>query len=386
MQIKNLKAENYKQLISLLNAVFEKKNGVYTNFERDLPKMCVCDDEHMANHLGIFDGDKLVAVLGVYLIPTVIAGEELLFATVGNIAVHPDYEGKGYMSILLDKAMQVLKEKKVDVSRLGGLRQRYNRYGYEYSGGIYNFTLTSYNNKKHLNNYHEDITFTEILKSDIENLKFCNSLYTQGEIHALRSEENNCFDVYSSMVAWQNIPYLATSSNGEKLGYIVVNKKGNAVAEVFGLNDKTTIKILANWQQKTGEDLIVKIPPYKTELVRIFNEFAEYSSLAPVCHFKVLNFQKLISALLNLKCKTTALPNGEVTVNIEDYGTLKISVNSNKGTCEFTNNSPDITVNNLQAVRLFFGTYPAYNTINSQNAFVNAVFPLPLSWNLQDRV
>ena len=386
MQVVTLKAENYKQLISLLNAVFEKKNGVNTNFERDLPKMCVCDNEHMANHLGIFDGDKLVAVLGVYLIPTVIAGEELLFATVGNIAVDPSYEGKGYMTILLDKAMEVLKEKKVDVSRLGGLRQRYNRYGYEYSGGIYNFTLTSYNNKKHLNNYHEDITFTEILKSDIENLKFCNSLYTQGEIHALRSEENNCFDVYSSMVAWQNIPYLATDKNGNKLGYIVANKNGNAIAEVFGVNDRETIKILSNWQLKTAQDLTFKIPPYKTELLKVFMNVCEYVNLSPVCHFKVLNYQKLISALLKLKCKMTAIKNGEFTVNIENYGTLKIKIENGNGTCEFTNATPDITVNNLQAVRLFFGAYPAYSTINSQNHFINAVLPLPLSWNLQDRV
>ena len=112
----------------------------------------------------------------------------------------------------------------------------------------------------------------------------------------------------------------------------------------------------------------------------------EYVNLSPVCHFKVLNYQKLIGALLKLKCKTQVLPNGEVTINIEDYGTLKISVNDNKGTCEFTNETPDITVNNLQAVRLFFGTYPAYSTINTQNTFANALFPLPLSWNLQDRV
>ena len=386
MQVVNLKAENYDSLISLLNEVFTKKNGAKQDFERDLPKMCVKDDKHMGSHLGIFDDDKLVAVLGVYLIPTVILGEELLFSTVGNIAVHPDYEGKGYMSILLDKAMQVLKEKGVDASRLGGLRQRYNRYGYESSGSIYNFTLTGYNTQKAFKNYLSDITFTEILKTDTENLKFCNSLYLKGEIHTLRSEDDNCYDVYTSMVAWQNIPYLATTSNGEKLGYIVVNKKGNAVAEVFGTNDETTIKILANWQQKTGEDLLVKIPPYKTQLVRIFNEFAEYSSLAPVCHFKVLNYQKLISALLKLKCKMTAIKNGEFTVNIENYGTLKIKIENGNGTCEFTNNKPNLTINNLEATKLFFGAYPTYSTINCQNDFINAILPLPLSWNLQDRV
>ena len=158
IKIVKLKAEHYTQLICLLNSVFERKNGVPTDFERDLPKMCVRDDFHMSNHLGIFDNDKLVAVLGVYLIPTVIADEEFLFATVGNIAVHPNYEGKGYMTILLDKAMQDLMKKKVDVSRLGGLRQRYNKFSYEYSGSIYNFTLTSYNNQKLFKNYFEDIT------------------------------------------------------------------------------------------------------------------------------------------------------------------------------------------------------------------------------------
>ncbi len=386
MQVKTLKAENYEQLISLLNAVFEKKNGVYTNFERDLPKMCVKDDEHMGSHLGIFDGDKLVAVLGVYLLPTVIDGEEFLFATVGNIAVHPDYEGKGYMSILLDKAMQVLNENNVDVSRLGGLRQRYNRYGYEYAGSVYNFTLTGYNNQKCLTRYHDDITFSEILKTDIDNLKFCNSLYSKGEIHTLRSEDNNCYDIYSSMVAWQNIPYLAIDKNGNKLGYIVANKKGNAIAEVFGNTDSDTIKIISNWQIKTGEDLLLKIPPYKTELLKVLMNVCEYVNLSPVCHFKILNYQKLISALLKLKCKTVAMPNGKVTISIDGYGTLEIKVENGNGTCNFTSNPPDLSLNNLQATRLLFGAYPVYSAVNIQNSFINALLPLPLSWNLQDRV
>ena len=385
--IKQLKAENYSSLFELLNLVFAKKNGVPTNFEKDLPKMCGRDDEHMNNHYGIFDNDKLVAVIGVYLIPTVINGENLLFSTVGNIAVHPDYEGKGYMNLLLEKAMQVLNEKGVDASRLGGLRSRYNRFGYETCGTNYNFTLTSYNTKKLFNNYLDNtITFTPINKTDYDVLKFCYNLYKNDKIYTLRGEQNNYINVYNSMVAWQNIPYLATTKNGEKLGYIVVNPSKTVVSEVFGTTTENTIKILCNYQNNLGCDLKFSLPPYSIELLKIFTENCEYLSTSPICHFKVINYQKLTNALLKLKSSYCKMIDGESNILIENYGTIKIKVENGIATCSLTSDTPDIKVTNLQAQRLLFSYLPTYHTINKSPAFLNAILPLPLSWNLQDRV
>ena len=66
MEIKRLKKENYDELISLLNLVFTKQNKCEMDFEKELPNMCIRDEEHMRKHVGLFVDNKLVSVVGVY--------------------------------------------------------------------------------------------------------------------------------------------------------------------------------------------------------------------------------------------------------------------------------------------------------------------------------
>ena len=65
IEITRLKKENYDELIALLNEVFSNHNKRESDFEKDLPKMCVRDDEHMQKHFGIFADGRLVAAIGV---------------------------------------------------------------------------------------------------------------------------------------------------------------------------------------------------------------------------------------------------------------------------------------------------------------------------------
>ncbi len=53
MEIRQLNSSDYDDLLSLLNRVFEHKNNRPTDFEKDLPKMWVRDDEHMGRHYGV---------------------------------------------------------------------------------------------------------------------------------------------------------------------------------------------------------------------------------------------------------------------------------------------------------------------------------------------
>ena len=122
MEIKRLKKENYDELISLLNLVFSKQNKCAMDFERELPNMCIRDEMHMRKHVGLFIDGKLVSVVGVYPLPTRVLDKEINFCTVGNVATHPDYEGRGYMNILFNQAMEIVKEEKYDICRLGGDR------------------------------------------------------------------------------------------------------------------------------------------------------------------------------------------------------------------------------------------------------------------------
>ena len=65
------------------------------DFLRDIPKMWVRDDAHMGKHIGIFEGDRLVAAMGIYPFDALVGGVPLRFATTGNIAVHPMLRGAG---------------------------------------------------------------------------------------------------------------------------------------------------------------------------------------------------------------------------------------------------------------------------------------------------
>ena len=55
MELKRLKAENYDELLNLLNKTFSNKYGREMDFLSEQPKMWVRDDEHMEKHFGIFE-------------------------------------------------------------------------------------------------------------------------------------------------------------------------------------------------------------------------------------------------------------------------------------------------------------------------------------------
>lgn len=75
MEIRKLKASDYDELLSLLNTAFRRDN-----FDRLLPKMWQRDDEYMGKHLGVFEGPKLLAAVGIYPFKVHIGDKVLNFA------------------------------------------------------------------------------------------------------------------------------------------------------------------------------------------------------------------------------------------------------------------------------------------------------------------
>ena len=380
MKVERLGKEHYDEIIGLMNYVFGLKNGREMDFEKELPKMCVRDDEHMRKHFGIFEDGKLVACLGVYPFETVVYGEKMLFSTMGNVVTHPDYEGRGYMTQLLERGSQELDDLNVDVSRLGGLRSRYNRYGFEACGQTYRITFTGKNRERCLPNFKDDITFSKINREDKDALRFAIELYNQNEIAVTRTEEN----AYVSMTAWKNTPYLATR-NGELLGYLSANETGAYIAEIFSVDTQSFIDMICAWQKKVDAEIYFSLQPHRIDKIRVFSAVCERSQIDTPSHFYIRNWEKVIGAFIKLKNSYCELPHGELVIEIENYGALRIYVNESGIGCERTDKTPYITLDRLSASRYIFGlNAPIYS--GKANAFVQAWFPLPLGWNGQDRV
>lgn len=380
MEICRLKKEDYDELINLLNSVFARKNNKETDFEKDLPKMCVRDDYHMGQHLGIKEDGKLVAAIGIYPLPTVIGGEELMFSTVGNIATHWDYAGKGYMTALINAAMEELEKMGAVASRLGGLRQRYARYGYESCGVNFVFTLTPHNIHSCMAGAGENVQFIKIEKSDEESIAFAKSLYEKGSIYLKRDGD----DMYNCMVAWQNIPYLAVQ-NGEKIGYLCVNQAQDGISESFAINDTKFADMLAAWQKRVDKPVVFRLMAYELDKIRQYSRICENIACGTASHFKMIHFDKVANALIKLKRSYMKLNDGSCVLDIKDYGKIKLYVDGENAGCEKTDETADITLTKADATRFLFGPFPPYCASETPSVALGWL-PLPLSWNLQNRV
>ncbi len=383
MEIRRVKAEEYDILLELLNITFGNKNKVETHFDRDLPIMWKRDDEHMGKHFAAFEDGKMVAALGVYPLPVNILGEELLFSTMGNVATHPEYEGRGYMKALMKEAMAELENIGADASRLGGLRARYSRYGYEMCGTQYKLSFTPHNLKNFFPDFKANITFEKLERDNSGALEYCCELYDKKAFYVLRGKDDNYRKMYLSMVAWQNVPYIAKDEKGNFIGFLSI--KENEIAEIFAESPEYFRDIILSRVANSNEAINFSLRPHNVEEMRIFTPVCENFTIVSPSRFKIMNYKKVINALLKLKASILPLTDADFTINIETYGKLRIVSDKNGARCEDFDGECDVTLSRNGASRFLFGPVGAEFAADTSVKMGN-LLPLPLSWNLQDRV
>lgn len=382
MEIKRLTLEHYDEMRPLLNYVFGHKYRRPMDFERHLPKMWIKDDERMMNcHFGAFEGGKLCGVVGAYPLPLHIGDTKLLFATTGNVATLPEYEGKGIFSTLFGCAMQELKEMGADGARLGGQRQRYQRFGFEGCGQVYQFKFGTDERVRTKDKYTgEGITFSKIGIENVEALRFCHELYQKKKIYVERSVEKSYRDTYLSMCSKYMFPYLAFK-DGKAVGYLCASDNApGTIGEIQAQDAQTLVEMVYAWQQNCNAVVQINLAPYMTEEIRLFYDFAADYSINYPGRFKMCNWQKVVDALMKLKASYTVMEHGEFVMEIENYGRLRLYVQNGDAGCEVTDRNPQVVLSQSAAMRLLFGSLPA-SSVCDVPYFVREWCPLPLTWD-----
>ena len=377
-ELVRMTVNDYDELIGLMDAVFGRKNGYDMHFEEELPKMCHRDDLRMNRHFGIREDGRLVAALGVYPLPTVIAGEKLLFSTMGNVATHWDFTGKGYMTRLIARAQQELDEIGADASRLGGKRERYHRYGFEQCGTGYSIRLEAHNK---LPADGSGISFEKIDRADSTSILLAKKW---NDANPMYVERPDCEAAWESMTAWRNIPYMAYRG-GRPIGYVCANAAQNALAEINAESDEARLSMLAAWQKRVNVAISFPLMPQDKGILGPITNVCEHYSVSSPSMFYIRNFAGVTNALMKLQAGLCDMPEGEWVLGIENYGSVCLFVKGGVAGAEKTNAAPDLTLPAAAASRLLYGPLPPY-IICAVPAFVRAWLPLPLSWNSQDRV
>ena len=378
-EIVRLKKEDYDELIGLLDHTFGTKYKRRMSFEEELPKMCRRTDERMGRHLGLRVDGKLCAALGIYPLPARIAGEEILFSTVGNVVTHPDHVGKGYMTRLVKAAMEELARIGADGSRLGGKRTRYHRYGYDPAGTAITYSLDLAQWQCEIP---APVSFRLLERKDEELLEQAKTLQQSGAFVVDRPDLD---DFYDSLLAWKNIPYAAMNEKGEMIGYVSASRDDAKIVEIESYTLDGFKSILYGWLSQRSPLVDLPMMPHLVEQNEFLLDVCAKHTVAAPCQFKIINWAKIVNATLKLKASYTPLPKMEKIIEVEGYGKMQIRTGEGLAECKLLEDcdcDADISLSWEHANIFFFGP----STMTADRLGCGGVFPLPLSWNLQDRV
>ena len=383
-ELRYLHAGEMEVLSALLNTAFTGAPDT-RHFEEGLPKMWVDDDAHMSRHIAVFEDEIPVGAVGIYPYDVNIGGKVLRFATVGNIGVLKEYRGRGYMQALMEAAMAELDALAIDVSRLGGLRSRYERYGYEMCGTNYTVRLSKRNAEEAYPDG-TDISFSAVCADDTGALAFIRNLYNTASIACERGDDR---DLYCTLCAWKNRPYLAYR-DGTPIGYLCASPDGAAIAEHGATDAALHTEMLCAWVMRgDAYELRAEVYPWDIPLCREIGMICESYSAAPATQCKIIAWDRFADALLALKHRLTPLICGRAILGIDGFGTLVMEVTPDGARAYRSEETASDMLSPLTAVRLLFGMMPSALTAplsETNRQLLSAWLPLPFSWNGQDRV
>lgn len=364
-----------EELMSLLNKTFGF-TAEEDKFESLIPKL-YNEEYHPAENNIILDvNGEMRAAVGVYYSKLYIGDETLKTAGIGNVATHPDYRGEGYMRFCMALAMDEIKQSMADIAILGGARQRYAHHGFEHGGARYEFTYCKENvTRKFFCDKKSEFTAKLLEKTDTETLEAIADIYNRLPYKAERSAST----MYDIMKTWNAKPYAVFE--GETLkGWFVFSKDMHCVYEL-GFADKKDIEEIVICALETSEDKPIKIAcgDIETDLCRFLALNCENYNIFHPEMFNIMCYENVIRALLKFKARYNKLCDGECVLFIEGNKLpeqIKITVKDNVVTVCETEESPDIALKHLDAMRLVCGLYS--DKRNQLSAECASWFPLPL--------
>jgi predicted N-acetyltransferase YhbS len=395
VQYDTAEPKDYEELIDFCNYVFSHAHGP-TDFPALLPKLYRRENFMQGCHYTAREDGKIRAVVGAYPLRLNILGTVLPVRGIGMVSVHPYARSRGYMRTLMETALSDMRRDGIVLSCLGGLRQRYEYFGYTPSGIQVVFECRR-SNVRHVlgKDFSPAFSVRPLNSGDPELAEVCR--FHRSKAARFEREEEKIFDILSS---WKNRVFAFMDGN-KFAGYLVYSANENTIPEINLGEPALTVQALGcflNHLGKTGDrDLVyVNAQPWETAKLEALSAFAEDYRITTAYSFAVFSWQPLLSTLLQLKTGAGGriLPDGEASFRISRGNTMtqtpeccfRIAVEQGKVRVSPDAGDGGIVLDPLQAVRLFFSTSPWASPALLNNPFLRSILPLPLFFESSDGV
>jgi len=381
-----LGAEDFDEAMDFLNLVFSQSSNPH-DFEKLIPALYKPTEECMKYNYAIRRNGKIRSVVGLFPVELHMGPKLLKVGGIGGVATHLNERNSGMMRSVMEACINTMKQEGYHISCLGGQRQRYNYYGYEKSGSATRYTISTRNVKHYAKTKSLiELKFEMLLPTDFERISFAKKLYDREPAHITRVDDN----YYNYLTNWNMQPWAIIDDKGIMIGYLVSDKLGKKINEIFTDDIELFDDALCAWALIHPEEYItVYIPFWSVKVLERISVFSESTAIGESYQWQIFKWTEVIEALLTLKAGYTLLANGEVKIGIEGYGIVKIIVNDGVIDCRLINEDADFTVDKYIASRIILGPLPVF--VSSLVPFklhpvLASWFPLPLCWFPQDNI
>lgn len=358
----------YDELMDMLNYVFGFSSADY-DFQKLLPKLYASKENACHDNYVVAENGKIKAAVGAFDDILSVCGEEIKCRGIGNVAVHPYSRSKGYMIDCMNMSIDDMIEDGVDVSFLGGHRQRYGYFGFEDGCPRYNVRITGASAHHYFKNVKTDpVEIKDVGEGDTEILDMMFALYEKKPQRSIRPREK----FYQILRSWTHQPR-AFFIGGAFVGY------GMGGINELTLTDLKYFDSVIHAFVEIHGDINLGIPAWNTPLFEAALRVGDSPSINESYMLSVFNYKKVIGALLKLKASIEPLPDGEFTVLIHGYAgdcKLKLSIVGGKTSVEDYDGETEFELEHKDAAKFFFGIHsPEWKKLGLNT---RAWLPLPL--------
>lgn len=376
-----------ESLLDFINMVFSQSERPH-DFIKILPKLYADGIDTMDSHYMVKEDGRIKAVVGVYETELAVGGRVLKLGQVGQVSVHPYARGAGYMKGIMQMAMEASRKKGLDALVLGGLRNRYEYFGFEPAELCLNYHFVRENVRHGCRDICIDgIQLHPVTHKEDAWLDCMFALYNRQTFKIIRSRER----FYEILKSWESQVF-AILIDGSFMGYLCMNDARTYIMEMLLESPEIFPKVLKLCFTQFGiEKMGCQCAVTDAAMADILAKYCERCTISTGNSWNIFNYENVIQGFMVLKNELTPLADGELFFKISDGGaendTYRLAVENNRISVEKLPENAVVAacsqLNKLESVTALFTQTGAYARPGKSCAYKNW-FPLPLYLNPMD--
>ncbi|MFH0796123.1 MAG: GNAT family N-acetyltransferase [Candidatus Omnitrophota bacterium] len=285
-KISQAKAEDYEEIQRLLEDAYGHTHNYFSAAYPAVWRKETTDFQH--TYL-IREGDGIASLVRVFSLDLILGKSRVKAGGIGGVATSPSIRGKGYMSQLMNHAIDQMKEEGFPVSILGGDRHRYRSFGYENAGKTLRLTVT----RRGLDKAGIKPIFPQRYFGEPDLLRQIIIAYQQHPYRRKRAEEEY------RLIYRKSGLLLFCSGKDQDFGYLALSGEGGREGVVeFGGNAGTILGITRYVMERFGDTPLTFFFPERSAVPEPILKSASDWNVVSTWMLKIIDLEKTISVFL----------------------------------------------------------------------------------------